>query len=251
MTKGPNIWNWTGRGLLLASAQHKNKRSLMARLPRVVLPGYPLHVIQRGTNRCDIFRDHGDYMFFLACLQEGCETHGCDIHAYVLMTNHAHILLSPATEDGPSELMQFVGGRYAQYFNHRYERVGALWQGRYKATIVDTEAYFLVCAKYVELNPVRAGMVRQPADYRWSSHAHNALGRSDPLVRLHPLLDSVGSAAYLQMFDAPLDDKTLGTIRDCTNKGWALGDERFRDYVRARTRRRVAPLQTRRRRVDM
>ena len=223
----------------------------MARLPRVVLPGFPLHVIQRGTNRCDIFRDEGDYQFFLTSLHEGCEAHGCAVNAYVLMTNHAHILLSPSTEDGPSKLMQFVGGRYALYFNHRYERIGALWQGRYKATIVDTDAYFLVCSKYVELNPVRAAMVRHPADYRWSSYGHNALGRPDPLVRLHPLLDSLGSAAYLEMFAEELDEKTLATIRDCTNKGWALGDKRFRDYVQAETRRRVAPLPKRRRRVDV
>jgi len=201
----------------------------MARLPRVVLPGVPLHIVQRGNNRCAIFHDERDYQFFLMCLQEGCEDHGCDVHAYVLMTNHFHMLLTPQAEEGPSNLMQFLGARYARYFNARHQRIGTLWQGRYRASIVDSDAYFLVCSRYVEHNPVRAGMVAHPADYRWSSYGHNGLGRADPLLRVHPLVESLGAtpaercAAYRAMFDEVLDDKTLGTIRDSTNRGRPLG----------------------------
>lgn len=219
----------------------------MARLPRVVLPGLPLHVVQRGNNRCDIFRDDKDRRFFLVCLQEGCEEYLCDVHAYVLMTNHVHVLLSPRTEDGPPRLMQSVGTRYVQYFNSRYERIGTLWQGRYKATVVDTEGYFLVCARYIELNPVRAGMVSAPAAYAWSSYARNALAGRDPLVREHAVFESLGQtrqercAAYTQMFAAQIDEGTLDVIRKSTNKGWALGDQRFRTYVETIARRQAAP----------
>jgi len=222
----------------------------MARLLRVVVPDVPLHVIQRGTNRCRIFHDPADYRFFLGCLQEGCAEHACDVHAYVLMTNHVHLLLSPRVEVGPSRLMQFVGGRYAQYFNRRYERVGALWQGRYKGTNVETDSYFLVCSRYVELNPVRAGMVVQPGDYEWSSYAHNALGQPDPLVRRHPLVEALGPTEYVALFEDQLEPETLAAIRDATNKGWALGKEGFRRYLEKRTGRRVTPRKATLRHVD-
>lgn len=219
----------------------------MARLPRVVLPGMPLHLVQRGNNRCDIFRDDRDRRFFLACLQEGCEQHGCDIHAYVLMTNHVHVLLTPATEEGPARLMQVVGTRYVQYFNSRHQRIGTLWQGRYKAAVVDTEPYFLVCSRYIELNPVRAGMVSDPGDHPWSSYACNGLARSDSLIREHSVFESLGRTrrercdAYAQMFADEIGPDTLDLIRTSTNKGWALGDERFRKSVEKVTRRQAAP----------
>lgn len=229
----------------------------MARLSRVVVPELPLHVIQRGTNRCEIFLDERDYQFFLNCMQESCEEHGCDVHAYVLMTNHVHFLLTPRSESGPSALMHAVGSRYALYFNHRYDRIGTLWQGRYRGAIVDSDEYFFVCARYIELNPVRAGMVRAPADYRWSSYVRNALGRPDPLVRPHDLVDSLGNsleercAAYAAMFDAQIDDMTLGAIRESTNKGWALGGTGFRKRIETTTGKRVAPRRGVAGRVDM
>jgi putative transposase len=216
----------------------------MARPPRIVIPGQPMHLIQRGNNRCPVFGDDWDRHFFLTCMREGCDVCGCDVHAYVLMTNHVHALLSPRAEDGPARLMQFLGSRYAVYFNRRYERVGTLWQGRYRASIIDTEAYFLTCARYVELNPVRAGIVPHPAAYRWSSYAHNALGQRDPLVRPHPLIDSLGAtaaerrAAYAALFDNPLNETSLATIRDSANRGLALGDESFRRHIASLARRR-------------
>lgn len=225
----------------------------MARLPRVVLQGMPQHVIQRGTARCNIFHDDRDRRFFLACLTQASSTYRCDVHAYVLMTNHVHVLLSPRGEQGLSKMMQVVGTRYVQYFNSRYSRIGALWQGRYKASIVDSDGYFFICTRYIELNPVRAGIVRQPGEFPWSSYGHNVLGRTDPLVREHSLFDSLGHtprdrrAAYAEMFAGVIDDRTLQMIRESANKGWALGDDEFRKRVEAATRRQAAP----RRRKDL
>ena len=147
----------------------------MARLPRFVIPGQPQHVIQRGNNRQDIFKVDNDYLFYLEKLQAAAEKHQCDIHAYVLMTNHVHLLLTPHTEEGIGKMMQMVGRYYVQFYNHSYNRTGTLWEGRYKATLIDSEHYLFTCMRYIELNPVRAkGMVDHPGKYRWSSYHCNA-----------------------------------------------------------------------------
>jgi putative transposase len=148
----------------------------MPRLPRYVLPGQPQHVIQRGNNRSPLFNVEADYACFLHYMQDACRRHGCHVHAYVLMTNHIHLLITPESKDGLSKVMQSVGRRYVQYFNTSYQRTGTLWEGRYKATIVDSESYLLTCYRYIELNPVRAKLVGHPAEYRWSSYHANALG---------------------------------------------------------------------------
>ena len=136
----------------------------MARLPRFILPGQPQHIIQRGNNRQDIFCSEDDYLYYLEKLIEAASKHQCDIHAYVLMTNHVHLLVTPHTEEGIGKMMQVLGRYYVQYFNHRYKRTGTLWEGRYKATLIDTEQYLLTCMRYIELNPVRAKeMVNHPS----------------------------------------------------------------------------------------
>ncbi|MGC2047550.1 MAG: transposase, partial [Gallionella sp.] len=149
----------------------------MARLPRFVLPGQPQHVIVRGNNRSEIFCADADYRFYLEKLQLACDKHGCDLHAYVLMTNHVHLLITPHEEQSLSKALQMLGRYYVQYYNHCYQRTGTLWEGRYKATLIDSEAYLLTCMRYIELNPVRAGMVAHPSEYPWSSYHHNALGQ--------------------------------------------------------------------------
>jgi len=220
----------------------------MARLPRYVLPGQPQHVIQRGNNRSALFADEPDYQFFRDCLQEACHRQHCQVHAYVFMTNHVHLLMTPETEAGIGKVMQSVGRRYVQYFNFTYGRTGTLWEGRYKATPIDTESYLLTCYRYVELNPVRADMVSHPRDYRWSSYGSNAEGRPDPLVVAHEQYRALGQdqttrcAAYRALFQAHLDESTLNNIRDATNKGWALGDERFKAEVERLLARRARPL---------
>jgi putative transposase len=211
----------------------------MARQSRFVLPGYPQHVIQRGNNRSAIFASAADYEFYLEKLLEGCNKHGCDVHAYVLMTNHVHLLLTPHTEGSIAKLMQFIGRYYVQYFNERYRRTGTLWEGRYKSTLLDTEQYLMTCYRYIEANPERAGMVESPADYPWSSYRANTLGESSRLVVPHSLYRCLGAtpkerqAAYRALFPEGIDDRTLDAIRDATNKAWVLGDDRFREHIDA------------------
>ena len=157
----------------------------MARLPRFVIPDQPQHVIVRGNNRSEIFCADADYLFYLEKLQQACDKHDCIIHAYVLMTNHVHLLITPQTEEGLGKVMQMLGRYYVQYYNFTYQRTGTLWEGRYRATLIDSEAYLLTCMRYIELNPVRAGMVAHPSEYPWSSYRCNALGQANILVLPH------------------------------------------------------------------
>jgi putative transposase len=220
----------------------------MARLPRYIFPGHPQHVIQRGNNRSRMFENPADYRLFRAWLKAACEKHDCLLHAYVLMTNHVHLLITPRNERGIAKVMQSVGRRYVRYFNLTYLRTGSLWEGRYRATPIDTERYLLACYRYIELNPVRVGLASHPLEYHWSSYAANAVGRDDPLVTPHELYEDLGSdtterrAAYRELFASSLDESTLSAIRDATNKGWALGLDPFCDRVAAETCRRSRPL---------
>lgn len=220
----------------------------MARLPRYGLPGQPQHVIQRGNNRSPIFFAPEDYEFFLECLRDGCIQYSCSIHAYVLMTNHVHLLVSPKTAEGISRLMQSVGRRYVQYINFTYRRSGTLWEGRYKAVPIDSEGYVMTCYRYIESNPVRAAMVTHPSGYRWSSYAHHADGKPDDLIRQHALYRALGPdeknrcAAYRKLFKADVDADDLSALRESVNKGWALGSDRFVSKIEAMGQRRVVPL---------
>lgn len=219
----------------------------MARLPRFNLPGLPQHVIVRGNNRDDIFCADEDYRFYLEKLQLACEKHGVALHAYVLMTNHVHLLATPSIEDGLSKAMQLLGRYYVQYFNYCHERTGTLWEGRYKATLVDSEAYLLTCMRYIELNPVRAGMAGHPSDYPWSSYARNAQGKPDALVTSHLEYRRLGKtdverqAAYRQLFRSQVSEDNLAAIREATNKAWVLGSDRFKARMQRQLERRVEP----------
>jgi len=220
----------------------------MARLPRYVIPGQPQHIIQRGNNRQLIFSAEADYQFFRDALVEAANKHGLAIHAYVWMTNHVHLLATPEFDDSISKTFQSVGRRYVQYFNYTYKRSGTLWEGRYRATVVDSERYLLTLMRYIELNPVRAGMVAMPQDYPWSSYRRNALVEGGPnadwltpheeYTRLG-LDDMARQKAYQALFASAVDQGDLAEIRDCTHKGWALGSERFRDAIEALGQRRA------------
>lgn len=207
----------------------------MARLPRFVITGQPQHVIQRGNNRQDIFCTDEDYRFYLDKLADAAKKHQCDIHAYVLMTNHVHLLVTPHTVDGIGKMIQMLGRYYVQYFNHCYHRTGTLWEGRYKATLIDSEQYLLTCMRYIELNPVRAkNMVKHPVEYPWSSYSYNALGKVDQLVTPQLEYQRLGTtkqerqSAYRQLFRARIPEMTLETLREATNKAWVMGSERFK-----------------------
>ncbi len=219
-----------------------SKRTLetdMARMPRVVVPGVPLHVIQRGNNRQHTFFDDQDYATFLADLGEAAANHGCAVHAYVLMTNHFHLLLTPAEADGPSRLLQAVGRRYVRYVNRKYARTGTLWEGRFRSSPLDSDGYFFACSRYVEMNPVRAGMVADPAAYRWSSFRRNALGGTDAVTTPHPLYLALGSTdrdrqrAYRSLFADRLDADVVESIRSGICSGATVGNDRFRAEVQA------------------
>jgi putative transposase len=219
----------------------------MARLPRYFVPGVPLHLIQRGNNRQVIFADDEDFAFFRSCLLDASRREGLAIHAYVFMSNHVHLLATPASETSAGRTLQSVGRRYVQYFNHRYGRSGTLWEGRYRSTVIEAEAYLLACSRYIELNPVRAGMVPHPRDYRWSSYPAHADGLADDLVTDHPLQLALGADAaarqstYRLLFRAALGEALLTEIREATHKGWALGNDRFRAEIEALAHRRAAP----------
>lgn len=220
----------------------------MARLPRIVVLGQPQHVIVRGNNRSDIFYLDADYQFYLEKLGEACEKHGCLLHAYVLMTNHVHLLLTPLHENSIAKVMQMLGRYYVQHFNFRYQRSGTLWEGRYRAALIDSEEWFLTCMCYIELNPVRAQMVGHPSVYAWSSYACNALGASNPLITPHDeYLRLANDAearqlAYSALFRHPISALALDNIRDATNKAWVLGSENFKRRMQAQSGRRVEPI---------
>ena len=219
----------------------------MARLPRYVIPGQPQHIIQRGNNKQTIFAADADYQFYRDALIEASVKHELSVHAYVWMTNHIHLLATPGSEDSISKVFQSVGRRYVQYFNFKYKRSGTLWEGRYRATVVDSERYLLTVMRYIELNPVRADMVARPRDYPWSSYLHNAGGETgvngDWLVA-HREYQRLGRTvqerqeAYRQLFRAAVPKHELTAIRDCTHKGWALGSARFTKKIEALTQRR-------------
>ncbi len=217
----------------------------MARLPRLVIAGQPLHLIQRGNNRSATFFADEDYQLYRDTLCQASQRFGCAIHAYVLMTNHVHLLITPEDESGPARMMQAVGRRYVRYINEGYRRTGTLWEGRYKSALIDSERYLLVCSRYIELNPVRAAMVETPAQYCWSSYQRNAMGVPDPLITPHPLYGSLGSqpadqqAAYRALFETHLEPQTLDSIRGTTNDGGILGEDRFRQEIEVALQRRV------------
>ena len=220
----------------------------MARLPRLYLPGCAQHVIQRGNNREACFHDEPDYKAYLANLKDAASRYRVAVHAFVLMTNHVHLLVTPNDERGVSRMMQAQGRKYVQYFNYTHGRTGTLWEGRYKSTLVDSENYLLEVYRYIELNPVRAGMVRHAGEYPWSSYRHNALGKPIRWLNSHPLYRQLGEndeerqEAYRELFLGRMPERTLEQIRHATNKAWVLGDERFKAQIAARTGRRAVPL---------
>ncbi|MEZ0308249.1 MAG: transposase [Ramlibacter sp.] len=217
----------------------------MARLPRLTVPGYPHHIIQRGNNRQAIFSSNADYETLLEMLGEHAAQAGVAIHAYVLMTNHFHLLATPGTEQAIPQMMQAVGRRYVRYFNQRQARTGTLWEGRYKSTLIQAERYLLACLAYIDLNPVRAGIVTEPSDYFWSSHAHYLGRRNDRLVTPHALYWELGNtpfardAAYAQLVRSGINSQQQKALTDSALQGWALGEPDYVADLQKRTARRV------------
>jgi putative transposase len=209
----------------------------MPRKRRFFLPGVPVHVVQRGNNRQAVFFEDNDYRAYLDGLRESAGQYGCAIHAYVLMTNHVHLLITPAEAGALSAALQALGRRFVPYINQCYGRTGTLWEGRFKASIVQEEGYLLTCYRYIELNPVRAGMVEEPREYRWSSYRANALGEANPMLSHHEVYRALGrnasqrQAAYRDLVATQLDPDALCEVRSCLQTGTPLGNDRFRDQI--------------------
>lgn len=219
----------------------------MPRRSRVVLPGVPLHLIQRGNNRQACFFVDQDYQLYLEWLKAYAEECGCAIHTYVLMTNHVHILLTPDTAEAAGNLMKRLGQRYVQYINRTYCRSGTLWEGRFRSCLTREDNYVLGCYRYIEMNPVRAGMVRHPAEYKWSSYRANAQGEPDSILNPHALYLGLGhnsetrKEAYRALFRCETNSGLVDEIRKATNGNYALGSKHFQEEVAAILKRRVAP----------
>ncbi len=217
----------------------------MARLPRLTLAGYPHHVILRGNNRQAIFASAADYCHLLDLLEDAARQFAVQIHAYVLMTNHLHLLLTPATADGLPKMMQALGRSYVRYFNRVQQRSGTLWEGRYKSTLIESDRYLLACMAYIDLNPVRAGLVARAQDYPWSSHMHYLGLRNDKLVTPHALYWELGNtpfareAAYAELVQAGLSAGQQAALTDATLRGWALPGPDFVADLQKRTQRRI------------
>lgn len=219
----------------------------MPRSPRLELPGVPQHVIQRGHNRAACFFGDADRRFYLRCLGEAAERRGCEVHAYVLMTNHVHLLVTPQEAGALGVMMQDVGRRFVRVMNNVHGRSGTLWEARFRASLVDSENYLLTCHRYIELNPVRAGLVSDPRSYPWSSHTHYATDRPNALITQHPIHRALGTtvqerqAAFESLFHGIMDDRVVEQIRKAANTDSALGSETFMRDVEAMLGRPVRP----------
>jgi len=214
-------------------------------MKRLDLPGVAQHVVQRGNDRAPCFFQEADDLRYLQDLHEASVHHGCSLHAYVLMTNHVHLLVAPGSEGGVSRMMQAVGRRYVRYINDSSGRTGTLWEGRYKASLVDSERYVLACYRYIELNPVRAGLVAAPDQYRWSSHAANAQGAYDRLLTPHPVYLGLAPepaqrlAHYRNLVEQAIPEDELASIRLYVQRQRALGSDRFQSQVEHLLQRRA------------
>ena len=217
----------------------------MPRRARLSVAGIPWHIIQRGNNRAVCFHAAEDYRRYLDHLTELSRRFGCTVHAYVLMTNHVHLLLTPAKTDSAAQMMKHLGQRYVQYVNRVYRRSGTLWEGRFRSCLTQSEDYVLACYRYIELNPVRAGMVRHPRDYRWSSFHANGDGRRDALVTPHEQYLGLARSedgrreAYRALIKAHLDPDVIERIRSATNGNVVLGNKRFEEQIAKMLKRRV------------
>ena len=219
----------------------------MARLPRVNPIGVAQHIIQRGNNRQVCFVTEQDFGAYIGWLKEYSKKYQVDIHAWVLMTNHVHILCTPHIEHGIRQVMQSLGRQYVRYFNYTYKRTGTLWEGRYKSCLVEAEDYLLELYRYIELNPVRVNMVAEPAEYKWSSYQINGLGKLSELCTAHPLYMAIDRqtsrrlASYRAFISERVDKTLIADIRQATNRGMAVGSEEFKKQIEAVTGRRMRP----------
>lgn len=211
----------------------------MPRIQRLCAPGIPLHIVQRGNNKQPCFLGTPDNLAYLEALKTASVRDGVEVHAYVLMTNHVHLLVTPHDRTGPSRMMQNLGRKYVQKFNATHKRTGTLWEGRFRSSIIDSDRYLLACYRYIELNPVRANMVGLPEEYRWSSFRANALGKPDDIINPHQKWLDLGVTAaercqkYRLLFEACSGDDDYKAIRSALRNGLPAGSKKFRKDIEA------------------
>ena len=218
----------------------------MPRQPRLVVLGYPYHIILRGNNKCAIFYNDKDKRFFIECLKRSKEKTNSKIYAYCLMTNHAHFLIEPSKETGLAEMMQSLGRRYVRYVNTEYNRTGTLWEGRYKSSLVDKDEYLAACSRYIELNPVRAKMTGRPEEYGWSSFRSKASGMTEDIIDPDPIYVDMGKTAkergsnYSKWVLEGVPEHELNLIRSATQKCGIIGSSTFTNRIEKAIGRSVA-----------
>ncbi len=217
----------------------------MPRRPRMYLPGVPAHIVQRGNNREPCFFHPDDFVYYLQCLKHALSRHKVKLHAYVLMTNHVHLLMTPADETGISKLISLVGKNYVMYINKTYRRSGTLWEGRHKSSLIDAEKYLFHCHRYIEMNPVRASMTKKPDEYRWSSYAYHAWGNDNDLIEDHELFQALDITAekrqftYRELFRVDLTVEKIHEISHATHYNYPLGNEHFKELIEKTLKRQV------------
>ena len=217
----------------------------MPRKPRFYLPDMPAHVMQRGHNREPVFFSDQDYLEYLRCLKHAAVNYGCKVHAYVLMTNHVHLLVTPESKDSIGQLFQSLGRHYVRYVNETYQRHGGLWEGRHKGNVIQSQTYLLSCMRYIEMNPVRAKMVDHPAKFRWSSYAANALGVSNIILHPHDEYLNLGPSpkhrqtVYQGLFDADEEPDILKFLCQSLQSGTPLGNDQFNAQIEAAVDRKL------------
>ncbi len=229
----------------------------MARLPRLSIPNIPQHILQRGKTQQVCFRTETDFDAYCHWLEKYALKYNVALHAWVLMANHVHLLVTPSTQDGVSKMMQSLGRQYVRYFNYKYQRVGTLWEGRFRSCVVESESYFLLCQKYIELNSVRASLVIHPQDYKWSSYAYHGINSATlsdnsnerpSIWSPHDTYLALGETqplrveAYQSLMSCEMEQETLSQIRLSLNKSMALGSVTFKQQIEELSGRRVTPL---------
>jgi putative transposase len=220
----------------------------MARLPRLVIPHQVHHIFQKGNDQQLIFREAADYVAFLAWLREAAKQFRVAIHAYALLPDRVHLLVTPAEAAGLGRMMQWIGRHYVPWFNRKYGRSGTLWQGRFKATLVDAENFFMLCSRFIESSPSRAGIAAEPAEYPWSSYGHHIGLKPDPLITDHSLYWGLGNTpfdreiAYRGLMEQALAPEQNEALEQAIIKGWAIGSEEFKRQMEKSSHRRVSAL---------
>lgn len=229
----------------------------MARTPRFNIIDIPQHIVQTGHNSLNCFFDDEDYEFYLYSLKLAADQYQADVHAYVLLPNMIQMVATPRVPQAVSSMMQSLGRRYVQYANHRYKRSGTLWSGRYKSSLIDSEAYLLSCCRYVELKPMFLRLVEDPGDYRWSSFSHNTGVRKDHLLREHKVYRNLGDTSrqraveYRKLFHYEFDKRLLTYIAETIKLGQVLGGDAFKDRLEKISQRSVRPLKRGRPRKEL